>query len=142
MLEIRNATQEDLNYVKNNPFDPRVAKDFGDAKLAGWSKTIIVDGKIVAVGGVIVFWPGVGHGWYNLSKDAEKSKITVVNCIDALIRLAIKELNLHRLEATVRVDFDKAKNLLEFLGFECETPKGMKKYTAEGIDAFLYSLTF
>ena len=139
MIEIRDATQEDFEYVKNNPIDANVVKDFMDKdKPLGWCKTAFVDGKIVGIGGVVVIWPHVGVGWYCLSKEANNHKAAMVVCIKKIIMQATKELDLHRLESTIRVDFIRAIKLAEFVGFKCEGR--MEQYTQEGIDCFLYAI--
>lgn len=138
MIEIREALQSDFDYVKNNPIDANVVKDFLDVKLSGWAKTAICDGKILGLGGVIVFWPHVGEGWYCLSKEANNHKAAMVVCIKKIIMQAFKELDLHRLQSTIRVDFIRAIKLAEFVGFKCEGK--MAKYTTDGFDCWIYAI--
>jgi len=136
MIEIRQATQADLEYVKANPIDEKVIKDFLDVKLSGWAKTALVDGKIVGVGGAVQYWPHVAEGWYCLSKEAAQCKMQMVKCIRKITEQAIKELDLHRLQSTIRVDFERAIKLAEFVGFKLEGR--MEKYTQEGIACWMY----
>lgn len=138
MIEIRQATQADLEYVKANPIDENVIKDFLDVKLSGWAKTALIDGKIVGVGGVVQYWPHVAEGWYCLSKEAAQYKTQMVKCIRKITEQAIKELDLHRIQSTIRVDFERAIKLAEFVGFKCEGK--MAKYTADGFDAYIYAI--
>jgi len=137
-IEIRDATQEDLDYVIEYPINEAVTKDFKDVKIAGWAKTALIDDIILGVGGCIVFWPGMAQGWYALSNHAEYNKIGVVRCLKEMIDLAFKELNLHRLETTIRSDFVQAQKFIEYAGFEFEGT--MRKYTEDKKDAYLYAL--
>ena len=134
---IVNAEQKDLDYARENALYDNV-KEYPPLELTGWSKTLIIDDEIIAVGGVVVFWPGVGEAWLQLTKHAEKHKIALVRCVRLIMALAFKELNLHRMEATAT--FDEARKFNESMGFKCETPDGMRKYTQNGKTAYLYSI--
>lgn len=138
MIEIREATQADLDFVKANPLDENVIKDFLDVKLSGWVRTALVDGEIVGIGGVVQYWPHVAEGWYCLSKEGGRHKTGMVLCIKKIIEQAFKELDLHRLQSTIRVDFERAIKLAEFVGFKCEGK--MAKYTQDGIDCWVYAI--
>jgi RimJ/RimL family protein N-acetyltransferase len=137
-IEIRDSVQSDLDYVRNNPIDPKVVKEFTDLKLSGWVKTALLDGKILGFGGVIVFWKGVGEGFYCLSKEAADHKLEMISCIKSIIDLAFKELGLHRLQSVIRVDFERAIRLAEYVGFKKEGK--MRKHTADKIDCFIFSI--
>lgn len=134
---IVNAEQRDLDYARENALYDNV-KEYPQFKITGWSKTLMIDNEIIAVGGVVVFWPGVGEAWLQLTKNAENHKIALVRCVRIMIALAFKELKLHRMESTAT--FDEARIFNEYLGFKCETPDGMEKYTQNGKTAYLYSI--
>lgn len=140
MIKIYDAKQSDLEYVMQYPINPEVTKNFEGLTLDGWCKTGVCDGEILGVGGVVVFWPGVGEGYYCLSGHVADHKIEAVLCIKQMIELSFKELVLHRLQTTIRKDFKQAIKLVEHAGFILETPNGMAKYTQEGIDSYLYSI--
>lgn len=134
---IVNAEQKDLDYARENALYDNV-KEYPQFEITGWSKTLMIDNEIIAVGGVVVFWPGVGEAWLQLTKHAENHKIALVRCVRIMMALAFKELKLHRMESTAT--FDEARKLNEYLGFKCETPEGMEKYTQNGKTAYLYSI--
>ena len=138
---IKDATQEDLDWVRNNPYDEKYVKQFKDFPLTGWSKTWIIDDKIIMVGGVVQYWQGFGEGWFCLSKYAKNYKIKVINFLRFMIQEVMKELSLNRLQVTVMEDLTQAMKLDEFLGFKCETPEGMKRYSPDGKTAYLFSIT-
>lgn len=139
MIDIRTATQADLDYVIAHPMNDEVTKHFANMKLNGWAKTALLDGDIMGVGGCVVFWKGVAQGWFALSVHAESHKIQMITCIRGIIKDSFTELRLHRLETTIREDFVHAIKLIESAGFKLEGT--MKKYTEDGKDAFLYALT-
>lgn len=138
-IEIVNAKQSDLEYVLAHPMNPAVVKGFSSLRLSGWCKTVIYEGNILGVGGVVVYWPGVGEGYYILSEHAREHKVRMALCLKRIIALSFEELNLHRLQATVRKDFTQAAKLIEQAGFELEG--NMKKYTPDKIDTYLYAFT-
>ena len=138
MIDIRIATPEDLDYCREHPINPAVTEHYKGLKLTGWAYTALIEGKILGIGGVVVYWPGVAEGWYCLSEEANNHKISLVHCIKKVTAKAFKDLNLHRLQTTIRLDFTQAKELVEHTGFELEGV--MKKYTEDKQDAYLYAL--
>lgn len=140
IIDLRDATQEDLGYVRRHPINPEVTKHFEDVKITGWAKTGLINNQILGVGGIIIFWPGVGEAWYALSEHANTYKIAVALYITKLIETAAEELKLHRLQTTVRVDFAKAIKLIEVGGLVREGR--MLQYTQDKIDAFIYAKIF
>lgn len=137
-IEIRRAKQSDLDYCKANPINPADTDMYKDFSVMGYVNTALIDGKILGLGGAIVFWPGVAEGWYCLSTEADNHKVAMVNCINEMITKTVADLRLHRLQTTIRVDFVKAIRLIQAAGFELECT--MKRYTEDGIDAYLYAL--
>lgn len=142
LIELRDATQEDLEFVRRHPINPEVTKHFQDVKIAGWAKTGLINNKILGVGGVVVFWPGVGEGWYALSEHADTYKVAVAMFLTRFIDIAAAELKLHRFQTTIRTDFTKAIKLIEVAGLENETPKGMRQYTEDKKDSYIYAKIF
>lgn len=139
MIDIRDARQSDLDFVRQNPLEEAL-KVYPELEIKGYAKTGIVNGEIVGVGGVIVYYAGRGEAWMVLSKKVNDFKVETVLCLHKMMEQAISELKLKRLECSVRADFPKAKELIECLGFKCETPKPMKCYCPDGADAYLYSI--
>ncbi len=138
MIDIRVATPEDLDYCREHPINPAVTEHYKGLKLTGWAYTALIDGKILGIGGAVVYWPGVAEGWYCLSEEANNHKVSLVHCIKKVAAKAFGDLNLHRLQTTIRLDFTQAKRLIEHAGFKYEGT--MKKYTEDGKDAYLYAL--
>lgn len=138
-MEYRRATQEDLAFVRQNPFEDAV-KGYPYMQCPDENTyTVIYEGRIVAVGGLYIRWKGVGLLWLMLTADCKKHNFYGVLAIDAIkekMEFLIKKNNLWRAEAVVRVGFDKAIKMIEFLGFRREST--LEKYMPDKTDAYLY----
>lgn len=142
-MEFRKATQADLDYVRLNPFEGAV-KDYSYMEVPdGNPCAVIYEGALVAVGGLLLKWEGVGIFWLILTADCKKEGVHGLRALYA-IKETIEELaeknNLHRAEAAVRTDFPKAIAMMEALGFEREGL--MRQYWPDKADAYLFSKVF
>ncbi|KKM98215.1 hypothetical protein LCGC14_1160220 [marine sediment metagenome] len=139
-MNFRAATQEDLDYVRENPFEGAVKNTLYSEVPDSNTYAVVYEGSLVAVGGVQVFWPGRGSFWLILTADCKKEGIHGLRALYA-IREKIEELskinNLHRAEAAVRTEFSRAIAMIEALGFKREAL--MKQYWPDKGDAYLYS---
>ncbi len=139
-MKFRKATQEDLDYVRANPFEGAV-KDYPYMEVPDKNTiTTIYEGKIVAVGGVQVSWEGVGTFWLILRDDAKKHGFHGVLALSAIkqkVEYLIDKNELWRAQATVRPGFKEAITMIEWLGFKREGL--MKKYCPDGGDTYLYA---
>ena len=136
-IEIRNAIQADLDEVRKDSIDIS-ARNYPDWDLNGWAKTGLIDGEIVAVGGCVVYWEGVGEGWICFSEKIKSHKIEAMKFFKKITEDAFLELKLWRMQVSERVDFPQSVKMAEFLGFKCEGL--MKSYLPDGTDAWLYAL--
>ena len=138
-MELRQATQEDLAFVRQNPFEEAV-KGYPYMQCPDENTyTALFEGCIVAVGGLYVRWEGVGLLWLMLTADCKKHSLYGVIALDAIkekMEYLIEKNNLWRAEAIVRVGFDRAIKMVEFLGFEREST--LEKYMPDKTDAHLY----
>ncbi len=139
-MNFRAATQEDLDYVRDNPFEGAVKNTLYSEVPDSNTYAVVYEGSLVAVGGVQVFWPGRGSFWLILTADCKKEGIHGLRALYA-IREKIEELskanNLHRAEAAIRTDFSRAIAMIEALGFKREAL--MRHYWPDKRDAFLYA---
>lgn len=117
-----------------NPHDEGVLKSF---EFEGNNITLIIDGKIVGMGGVMLQWKHVAVGWILASPEILKYKFTFYKTIYRHFLHLIDTCSLHRIEANVLVEYDRSMAMLEHMGFKIEGL--MRKYDAEGNDYFLYS---
>jgi len=137
MTDMRDATQSDLDYCRENSIDPQ-AKTFPDLQKSSWAKLAIFDGVILGCGGCVVYWNGCAEGWFCLTKESQEHKVVTINAIRDVIEMAFKELKLHRMQVTERIDNPQSIKLVEYLGFKREGL--MIKYAPDGTDTYLYAM--
>lgn len=138
MIEVRTATQEDLDYVSSNPLEGAV-KVYPKLTLPENSYTYTINGEIACVGGTVILWPGVGEMWMILTANCKDltSGTEIALKIRHEMKVLMAENNLWRIQASVRTDFPLAERLTQALGFIKEGV--MKKYLPDGTDAYLYA---
>ena len=139
-MEFRPATQEDLAFVRLNPYEGAV-KDYPYMEVPDDNTyTIIFESQIVGVGGLQVKWEGVGLLWLMLTADCKKHGffgLIALRAIEDKMNYLIERNNLWRAEAAVRTDFPQAIKMIEFLGFQREGL--MRQYCPDKADSYLYS---
>lgn len=142
-MNFRPATQEDLAYVRQNPFEGAV-KNYPYMEVPDENTyAVVYESALVAVGGVQVLWKGRGMFWLILTADCKKEGIhgyRAVYAIKEKIQELVEANNLHRAEAAIRTDFSRAVAMIEALGFMREGT--MRQYWPDKADAFLYSKVF
>ena len=139
-MKFRKSTQEDLDYVRQNPFESAVKNYPYMAIPDDNCYTAIFGGEIVGLGGLVMRWEGVGLMWLMLTDMCLKNGLhgivalrTIKDKVEELIVLN----HLWRVEANVRVDFQVAIKMVEFLGFKRDCK--MEKFFPDKTDAYLYS---
>lgn len=138
---------EDLHKINLRPFDEQVImgvpKAFDLIALQAQNGIAYTgtndEGEIIAIGGVVLLWDKVGSGWVLTSDLLLKYKIWTHRAIKEILELAVVKYNLHRIESIILKDHCISQKWAERLGFENETPNGMKKYDSEGNDYYLYA---
>ena len=105
----------------------------GDDKV--FASAIVRDEVVLAIVGAHIQWEGVAHGWAVISDSIKSCPIEFHKAMKKLIDTSFRAITLHRLEATVRADFDMGQKWLKSLGFEYEAT--LKYY---GIDRTDYKL--
>ena len=139
-MEFRKATQEDLAYVRQNPYEGAI-KNYPHMEVPDENTyCVIYDSAIVAVGGLQVRWEGVGLLWLMLTAECKKDGIHGYRALYAIqekMEHLIEKNNLHRAEAYVRDDFPQAIKMIEAFGFKRECL--MAQQCPDKGNAFLYS---
>lgn len=100
--------------------------------------TAVVDGKVVASGGLRILWQGVGEIWLMLGKDFP---LMAIPKIKRQMYHWMSFYNLRRIQAVVRCDWKEGNRFAEWSGMTNETPDGMKKMYCDGTDANLWAVT-
>lgn len=142
-MKFRKATQQDLDYVRENPFEGAV-KNYPYTEVPGENTyAVVYEESLVAVGGLQVRWEGVGLLWLILTADCRRDGIHGFRALYAIyekMEELIENNALHRVEAAVRTDFPEAVKMIEVFGFEREGI--MKQHGPDKADAYLYSRVF
>jgi hypothetical protein len=138
MVEIIPIRDGDYEYVKANCVQQEV-KDYPTPVIPDNSFTALFEGRVVAVGGIRLFLPGVGEGWIMLHAQARTDGVFgIIACRairDKLDSLSV-ELGLRRCEVQVRADFPKALRFVEAMGFE--NPYERRFFFPDGTSSMLY----
>lgn len=99
------------------------------------SGAAIVAGRPVAAAGIQEMWPGRGHAWALLGRDAGPHLLDVTRAT----RRALDCAPFRRVEITVDKDFHAAIRWAILLGFRLETPRPMRGYTPDGRACYLFA---
>jgi hypothetical protein len=115
---------------------PVVTEEYRAAlERAGPAFSALADGRVLGCAGVIEHWPGRGVAWAMLAADIGPGFV-------ALHRAARRYLDRaapRRLEIAVQRDFAAGRRWALLLGFERETPNGMRGYGPDGATYDLYA---
>ena len=103
----------------------------------GMCLTGVVNGEVVACGGVDLMFPGVGEVWLMLTPETDRYPIATFEIIRDGLDKIIKDSKLHRVQAWGRIGFDRAHTLFKHLNFEVEGRA--RSYTPDKVDCLLYA---
>ncbi len=87
---------------------------------AGPAWSLLRGGRVLACGGAVRFWPGVGELWLWLGGQAQENPVALARWARKAMRLLRRREGFVRLQAHVRADDPAAGRFAEFLGLECE----------------------
>jgi hypothetical protein len=138
MIETRPATQADLDFVHLNPLDDQI-KFCPQSLLAGKAITALRNGIIFSVGGLFPIHKEMAEAWIAFRKEVLDFKIEALWILRDEMEKMIAESDYNRIQATIRTDYPKAIEMIEFFGFKNDTPNGLKSYFPDGKDAYIYS---
>lgn len=99
-----------------------------------FSTTLMEDGKPLACGGAIQYWPNRALVWTFLSNKVNKDNFRVVH---AAVKQGIDGLPFNRLEASVDVGFKQGHRWMKLLGFRVEAPF-QEAFQVDGSDSVGY----
>jgi hypothetical protein len=129
MMELREPDRLSLAGMQDRKI--KVDKDSGEA----W--TGMVDEGVVACGGIIFLWPGVGWAWLLTGTLIRTNAISFHKAAIEKLKEMEDKYNLHRIQCSVNADYVASRKWLEKLGF---TKEGlMKKYDTRERDYYMYA---
>lgn len=82
--------------------------------------TVVSNGKVVLIGGLIPILPHMAEGYFLLSKEFKNEFKKEAKTYIKEIGKYINESPFTRIQTSCRCDYPEAKRFLEFLGFESE----------------------
>jgi RimJ/RimL family protein N-acetyltransferase len=101
----------------------------------GSAFTVFRYNRPIAILGIINIWPGVGEMWSIFDNEARQIPATALKTGRSFGDIAIRYLELHRLQITVRTDDNRAFRYAKAIGFETESV--MRKYGPDQVDYLL-----
>ena len=87
---------------------------------AGPAWTVLDGEEVVACGGVVRFWPGVGECWCWAALGVDRHPVAFARLTRRLVDRLAGEQGFHRLQAHVRLDDVRANRFVLGLGFTLE----------------------
>ncbi len=131
MIEIRKYTPSDYMEINKRKFDALAILSFPDPMamansfLRGPAFTMVND-EIIACGGVLKLWKGVGEGWLLTSPLIEQHRVAFGRAALKTISRLMDDLKLERLQTMVDAEHWVSRYWLQWMGFK---PEGlMSKY--------------
>jgi hypothetical protein len=100
-------------------------------------KTILLNDSPIAVLCISIAWNGVGEAWSVTTDGIEIQPFAFVRTVKNLIAQQIIDHGLHRVQMTVRDDYEAGNRFAQFLGFKSEGV--LKKYGPDGADYRMYA---
>jgi RimJ/RimL family protein N-acetyltransferase len=82
--------------------------------------TGLYKGRVLGCVGLVPWWPGMMDLWMYLGKDAFVQKKQGLKALRWFMEHLTKEMNLHRIQAVVKTDFEKGHRFAKFFGFKDE----------------------
>ena len=134
MLEFRKYIPEDYLRINRRYFDMLTFQNFpspratGEHLAKGPAYTGLADGEIVACGGILPLWKGVGEAWVISSELVPKYPLFFHRTISWMLDHLIEKMKLVRVQTTVHSKHERSIKWVERMGFVNEGL--MRKYIA------------
>lgn len=122
---------EHIAQISGREFDRKLADElkgdewFDDSvRMNGPAFTAYRDDKVIACGGIVMFWAGCGEAWLYTSEEIEENKIWFSRAIKRWLWMLIKNMNLRRVQVSINTEYARSQRWAEWLGFvkESEMP--------------------
>ena len=126
MIEVRQYVPDDYITVNRRYFDSLTIMHFPNPRSVannlarGPAFTGLADGEIIACGGILPLWKGVGEAWVVSSELVSLYPITFAKVIWRKMKAIIEELELERVQTTVDAEHKVSQRWLERMNFKNE----------------------
>ena len=94
------------------------------------SFTAVVNGNVIACGGIYPVWDGVGEAWFLSSHLIHKFTKSIVTELRTHLDGIMEVHDLHRVQAHILEDWPNARRWITFLGMQEEGV--LRKYSPDG----------
>lgn len=129
MIEIVPFKPEHMVNIEKADIDADIMVFLGDIDLraAGYARggpaiTMLSDEIVLAVGGVIQFWKGVGEAWMMVAPEGRKKSLSLYRYMDEFINICFLKYSFHRIQTSIVFGHNEAHKCIMRLGF---MPEGM-----------------
>jgi RimJ/RimL family protein N-acetyltransferase len=129
MIRVEKFKPEHMVNIEKKDPDSSLLELMGDIDTraetyanSGPALTLFDDDTLLAVGGVIMFWQGVGEVWMMVSPEGRKKGLALFKCMSDFLNTCFNEYGFHRIQTSVLVSFQEAHKCIMRLGF---IPEGM-----------------
>jgi hypothetical protein len=122
-ITIRPAVFEDVSQIPIEAgYEMQTPEElFPDREaFSHFSRSVEKNGRLIAVFGVHTIWPGVGHCFAFIDKDAERFKKTLIVTGRQMVEECSSSFGFWRLQSTVEASFDRGIRYLLALGFNVD----------------------
>jgi len=102
------------------------------------SGTVLIDGEICGMMGIVKLWNGVGEVWLKPGTRARKHKFTFIRTVRKYLNILMDVRKIHRLEAKCITLNEKHNKFLKVIGFKKESV--IPQYGPNKQDFTLYSI--
>ena len=143
MIKIRNYKEEDYLDIQRRHFDSLTFMNFPKPELIakrfaqGTAYTIEATEGLVASGGVIPLWKGVGEAWVVTSSLVDIYPILFAKTVWRKLYEIVNSNGIERVQTTIHKDHIVSQRWAERMGFENE---GLMRKFLGGEDYYRYAL--
>lgn len=102
------------------PFDQALERQAARMAGAGPAWSLLAHGRVLACGGAVRFWPGVGELWLWLGREALENPVALARWARRALLLLRRRHGFVRLQAHVCANHRTACRFAEFLGLRRE----------------------
>jgi len=139
--EVRRLRQDDLALLVKDTPESALWTFMDETRIASLlnaeSWVGLVDGQIVACGGIIPIWPGLAEAWIAVTPLARQHTHFLYRHVLAFLEVVTTTYSLRRIEAHVNAGFHRAVVFAKRLGFRIDAP--LLKYGPNGETFYLMS---
>ena len=111
--------------------DPKMAEKLSALSTHGYGGTMLYDGRVIAIFGYIMLWPGVIEVWSFPSIHVKQYSMQYLRTLKRYLDSLSEIHDIHRLQSTAISD-DTHDRWMKFLGFTCEGL--LRQFSADKVD--------